>query len=393
MNKKWLIGVHFHTGFEESRRKLNGIAQYVKENPSIELRDYNFYHNDLEASGDPPWKDRVNGVVANAGRSPGIVEWLRRGNAPLVNSAGDLCHERSLGAVFTDTHSLVTTATNHLLELGRKSIGFIGNRHVDLSFEIKKFFAKSLATQQLMLQSYDTHHVLTGSFSDYVTLDKVEPKLLQFLKKIEKPCVFFCLSDRYAATIERIVTDLGAKVPEEVAVLGIGDLEVARQAEIPLSSIRTDQEQVGYVSLRLLHERLMHGRFLKRIVRVPIMELIPRQSTIGNRQTACMDMERALQFIRQRAAEKTRVADVAAYMQMPLRTFELEFAKTMGYSVGQEIRTTRLKRVQELLQTTQLSLRSIAKLVGLTDAANLNRYFVRWSKQTASEYREAHRQS
>jgi LacI family transcriptional regulator len=386
MKKKWIIGVHFHEGLESSRRMLNGITRYIKQNPELKLRDYNFV-NDYDTAGVPPWKGRVDGIVGAMARINGIMEWLHRGDAPIVNASGDLCDERTLGSVFTDTHSLVSAAAKHFLELGRKQIGFIGSLYTDLSHQRKQVFTELLVSHKIKVQDYDTYANL-NEFHDFASLQIAEPKLIQLLKNIKKPCAILCLNDHYAVSIAKVVEHLGFSVPEDIAILGTGDLEIARLAAIPISSIRTDIEQIGYESIQLLHSRLRSGRFPKRTIRVPILELVPRQSTVCERQTGIMDMERALQFIANRAAEKTRVEDVANYMQMPLRTFELEFAKSLGYSVGQEIRMARLKRAQELLKTTQLSLRSVAKMVGLTDAANMNRYFLRWSKQSASDYRK-----
>ena len=83
--------------------------------------------------------------------------------------------------------------------------------------------------------------------------------------------------------------------------------------------------------------------------------------------------------------------DVAGYVHVPLRTFELEFAAAVGHTVGAEIRCAGLARAKTLLETADLPLKHVAKIAGFTDASTLNRYFQRWTGTTATEYRRKQR--
>lgn len=392
MQKKWIIGMHMHEGIEQSRRVINGMLKYLEQQPQLELRDFNYLNDDHDTSGVPPWLGKVDGVVLGVGRIPGIAEWLKRGRVPVVNTAADLSDERAVYAVYTDARSIAKTAVEHFGELGNRQIAFVGFRHSDGSHERKNALANELQKREMTLKFYDTAYVMTGSFRDYETLDDVEPKLLRMIKSLKKPGGIICLNDRFAATVSRIVKDMNFSIPEDVAILGVGDFETARMAPIPISSLRTDNEKIGYESIQLLHRLLQGEKPGKRIRLVPLLELNARESTMGKRRAAWTDVDRALNYIHDRACEGIRVEDVASYVQMPLRTFEIEFSKAIGHSVGQEIRQTKLKRAQTLLRTTDLPLRSIARLIGLTDAANLNRFLVRWTETSAVDYRHKSRE-
>lgn len=388
MPTKWSLGLHLHEGIEQTRRTLEGIVKYVAEHPEIELRDFNFFNDDVNTSGIPPWAGRVDAIVSSVGRIKGITTWLMRGRVPIVNAAGDLCDERGIVSVYTDKQSVAQAAVEHFLQLGRSYVGYVGFRHSDGSRARLKSVEDELAKHRLRLSAYETTSVLNGTFQDFASLDDVEPRLLRLLQRIKKPCSILCLNDRFAVSVCRIVQELGLSIPDDVAVMGTGDFDIARMARIPISSIRTNNEQIGYESARIAHRLIRGGRLLKRVWQVPILEMIARESTIGKRRAPGTDLDRALDYIQKRACEGIRVEDVANYVHMPLRTFELEFVRAMGRPPGEEIRMTRLERAKNLLKISDLPLRQIAKLVGLTDASNLNRFFLRWHKMSASEFRE-----
>lgn len=392
MQKKWVIGMHMHEGIEQSRRVINGMLKYLEQQPQLELRDFNYLNDDHDTSGVPPWLGKVDGVVLGVGRIPGVAEWLKRGRVPVVNTAADLSDERSVYAVYTDAGSIAKTAIEHFKSLGSREIAFVGFRHSDGSHERKRALTKELQKRAMTLKIYDTSFVMTGSFRDYETLDDVEPKLLKMIKSLKKPGGIICLNDRFAATVCRIVKDLNFSIPEDVAILGVGDFETARMAPIPISSLRTDNEKIGFESIQLLHRLLQGEKPAKRIRMIPLLELTARESTLGKRRATWTDVDRAMNYIHDRAFEGIRVEDVASYVHMPLRTFEIEFSKAIGHSVGHEIRQTKLKRAQILLRTTDLPLRSIARLVGLADAASLSRFLVRWSHMSAMDYRNKSRE-
>ena len=331
-------------------------------------------------------------MVVGAARIRGIAGWLNRGGVPVVNTAADLRRERSIYSVFSDNDSLAALAAEHFQQLRRKEFAFIGYRHSDGSRDRAKALMARLAEDRLPLQVFETESCFTGTFADFASLAEVEPQLVKFLKKGRKPLAVMALNDRFAASICRIVQDLGLAIPDDVAVLGVGDLNVARLATPPISSIRTNVEQIGYEAARLVHG-LIEGQVPRRTVEVPAAELVVRESTVKKRRAVVTDIESAREYIRQNACDGLRVEDVAGYVHVPLRTFEIEFAAAVGHTVGEEIRGVRLERAKALLASSNSPLARVAKAMGFTDGANLNRFFQRWAGMTATEYRRKRRQA
>jgi LacI family transcriptional regulator len=385
----WTIGLHMHIGLEQTRRIVDGVLKYVAEQPEVTLRDFYYPTNEIHLPEIPPWIGRADGVVANLSRVPGVVEHLRRGRVPVVNTSADMQDE--VVSVFTDPKSLAKLAADHFLALNRRNIAYIGYRHADGSRDRCRALANVLRQHKLPLVEYQTDKRFTGTYEDYAALDELEPELLRVLRETAKPMAVLAMNDRWAASICRIVMELGFAIPDDVAVLGIEDFDVARLANPNLSSIRTDGEGIGYEATRLLHRTIRGERLARRRVAVAAREVVARESTVGKLRAPATDVDRALQYIRQKACEGIRIEDVANHVHMPLRTFELQFSAAVGHTVGEALRKIRLARTTHLLETTDMPLARVAHLVGLSSAPALVEYLRRWKGITPAQYRKRHR--
>ena len=184
-------------------------------------------------------------MIIGAGRIRGFVPWLKRGGVPVVNTAADLRKELSIYSVSSDNDSLAALAAEHFLQLRRKQVAFVGYRHSDGSRDRGQTLPGKLAEYGLSLRIYETESRFTGTFKDFASLADVDPKLVGFLQKAKKPLALWALNDRFAAALCRIVQELGLAIPDDVAMLGVGDFDIARLSTPPLSSVRTNVERIG----------------------------------------------------------------------------------------------------------------------------------------------------
>jgi LacI family transcriptional regulator len=199
-----------------------------------------------------------------------------------------------------------------------------------------------------------------------------------------------CVNDNWAASICAIAKKLGFSIPQELAVIGVDDSPITRESIPAVTSVRISCEQIGYEAAKMVHQ-LIQGKTLKqRVIKVPVLGIVERYSTVGVKRALATDITRALGYIREQACENIRIEDVAATVHVPLRTFELEFRDVVGHTVGTEIRRVRLNRVKLLLETTRLPLSTVARMVGLNDAAYLSKFFTRLTHLTPAQYRDQH---
>jgi LacI family transcriptional regulator len=316
---------------------------------------------------------------------PGITAWVRQSGVPAVNASADL--SKDFVCVAVEPQSAAEVAVDHFLERGFKSFVFVTSKHSDCIRERRLACAAALAKHNLDLAVCEVETNFTGTFEDFASLAEVEPALVRLIRDSIKPLAVITTHDRIAAAVCRLAQLLDLMIPDEVAVLGTHDTDIARLATPPISSIRTPIERIGYESARLLHRMMQGKRLAKRLVTFPALEVVGRESTVGKRRTPTTDVQKALAFIHDKACEGIRVEDVAAQVQMAMRTFELAFSEAVGHTAADEIRSARLARAKELLETTDLALASIAHHTAFTDASSLNRFFHRWIGISAAEYR------
>lgn len=81
--------------------------------------------------------------------------------------------------------------------------------------------------------------------------------------------------------------------------------------------------------------------------------------------------------------------DMAEYAGLSSRTLARRFADQLGTSPGQWLLAQRIATAQDLLESTDLSIDSVARRVGLSSATNLRRRFVNSIGTTPGAYRRA----
>ena len=96
----------------------------------------------------------------------------------------------------------------------------------------------------------------------------------------------FCFNDTLALGALRVLAERGRRVPEDVAVIGLDDVDDARFAVPSLSTIAPDKAFIARTAVSMLAERLEEGGqdIAPRDVRAPF-ELVVRESTGGRPTT------------------------------------------------------------------------------------------------------------
>ncbi|UAB71026.1 substrate-binding domain-containing protein [Vibrio sp. SCSIO 43132] len=87
----------------------------------------------------------------------------------------------------------------------------------------------------------------------------------RILEATKKPDVILAANDIVAIGILRALHEKGVQVPEEVGVVGINDIDVAKVQSPPLSTLKLYPEEMGQAAISLLFER-MEGRKIEKTV-------------------------------------------------------------------------------------------------------------------------------
>ena len=183
----------------------------------------------------------------------------------------------------------------------------------------------------------------------------------------------------------------GIRVPDEIAVAGVGNDECLCDLALPaLTSVDLNPRKVGYEAAVLL-DRMMAGK------PVPERETVVAPAGIAARMSSDVvatedsRVAQAVLFIREHACDGIQVADVLRHVCVSRASLEPRFKRILGRTVHQEIQRVRLSRVQELLAATDMPIKQIARQAGFRYPEYMMRVFRRVTGQTLKQYRNSAR--
>ncbi|MBW7453906.1 LacI family DNA-binding transcriptional regulator [Paenibacillus sepulcri] len=192
--------------------------------------------------------------------------------------------ENRFDSVIVDFEKVTTTALDHLIGLGYTKIGLISSRDFINRFGSNTGF-ESVDQRQSGFESYMKQkklympeHVHIGhnfSMSTGYQLMK------QAIEKKNLPQAFLMGSDPMAIAASRALKEAGLRVPQDIAIVGIDDIEMASYSNPPLTTVKIYTEQMGQTAVRMLLERI-GGREVPLKVVLPA-RLIVRSSCGANK--------------------------------------------------------------------------------------------------------------
>ena len=184
-----------------------------------------------------------------------------------------------------------------------------------------------------------------------------------------------CTGDDLAARVCEELSASGYRIPEDIAVVSIEDLEsTCESAPVALSSVNLRPEtiaaQVGELALSL-HDG---ATWPEEDILVPCGPVTQRASTVVP-DTGDPIVTQALELIGKRFAGPLTVDDLALACRVTPKTLTRHFAASRLRSPGVEIRHRRLQEARRLLRESDDSLEAIARACGFQHGSNLSRSF------------------
>jgi LacI family transcriptional regulator len=149
-----------------------------------------------------------------------------------------------LAANFVGTDDVVVgrIATEHLIENGCRRIAYIGGEHVSPALDRLEGYRQALAAAG---RSVAEHHVLCRSHGDDAG-DVTGYKAMQDLLHLPSgPDGVFCHNDPMAMGAMEAILDAKLRIPEDVALIGAGNVRYASVLRVPLSSIDQNSGELG----------------------------------------------------------------------------------------------------------------------------------------------------
>ena len=117
-------------------------------------------------------------------------------------------------------------------------------------------------------------------------IDQFEAELERLFASPERPSAIFCAGDPLAMLACRAARKAGRRTPEDLAVVGYANLDMARYSDPPLTTVAEPFEEVGRAACAMLLEEVGRERrlsFSEELFRQLPVELVVRKSTANPR--------------------------------------------------------------------------------------------------------------
>jgi LacI family transcriptional regulator len=195
-------------------------------------------------------------------------------NTVYINHSPD---EDLYDSIVIDFVKSTESAINHLLGLGYKRIGYIGgierehlhNQKVIIEDERLTTFERIMKKEGLFNPSY--------TFIGEYKMSEGYKLMKQALEEKDIPEAFFIASDPMAIGALRALQEAKLTVPNDVAIVSFDDIEMAKFASTPLTTIKVNTKEMGQTGVKLLLDRI-NGRDFPLKVVVPT-QLVVRESS------------------------------------------------------------------------------------------------------------------
>ena len=335
-----------------------------------------------ESWGDIGMSDLLSGEPADGlivdGIDSQIQQLLERNPKPVVDISGET-GVAGPSRVHADFSQIGRIAAEHFQERGFTRLGFLGLYRSRSSREIGNAFAAACSPFAAHLHRHNTSLNWSGQRF------KQRASLMAWLSSLPRPCAVFAADDITARRLLQCCRSLGLQVPQQIAVLGVGDYEMVHTVSDPsLSTVIVPAREIGFRAADSLHQLLQTGTAVH--LKSPSPSIAARRSTDSLAWEDPIIVE-ALEWLQEHAAEKVRIPDVATDLSLSRRSLEQRFQAPLGHGPAEELRRIRLRRAQQLLRETDWGLGPVARAVGLVTPERLCTLFRKQMNLTPGEYR------
>ncbi|HEY1478673.1 MAG TPA: LacI family DNA-binding transcriptional regulator [Gaiellales bacterium] len=165
-------------------------------------------------------------------------------------------------AVLVDNRSGAERAVRHLLELGHRRIGLVGDSP-GISSTAERIDGYRAALAAAGIPADDALVSLGGS-----TIEQGRRSALQLLERPDRPTALFTVNNFMTAGAMMAVRELALRMPDELALVGFDDLDWTTLVEPPITVVAQPVAELGRTVAELLLERIAGDQSPPREIRL-----------------------------------------------------------------------------------------------------------------------------
>ena len=193
---------------------------------------------------------KVDGVaVMTFGEEEPVLDQLTHRGVPIVLAEFKL-EDPKASTILLDYSSGIHEAVRHLAELGHRAIAFLAGPHsLHSAITRENAFRAAMQSAGLTLQKkwvIECDHTLKGGVSGFEQLRRLA----------NRPTAIICSNDMTAIGVLRAAYMDGLRVPQDVSVIGLDDIDFAEYTLPPLTSIRLSRVELAHAAFNALRAQI-----------------------------------------------------------------------------------------------------------------------------------------
>ena len=180
-------------------------------------------------------------VIASSGTDTQLFRRMRSQSQPfvLIDRAFDDLEADFVGI---DDVAAGRIATTHLIEIGRRNIAHISGRENSTGLRRKEGYLEALRAHKLPIRE---NYILSRDYVDTDSQRQGSEAMRQLLQRTPRPDAIFCHNDPIAIGAMNVILDAGLRIPEDIALVGCGNLNYNEWLRVPLTSIDQRSHLIG----------------------------------------------------------------------------------------------------------------------------------------------------
>jgi len=216
----------------------------------------------------------VDGIVILGRMDKPMVKLIKKHKKNVVY-IGVNSIEADWDQVICDGHDVADRAMRYLIEEGHKNIGYLGETKDEIRYTA---YIKALTAVGIPIEKSWIINCPPRGDGGYVGADALIKN-----NKI-MPSAVFCVNDITAISALKRFREEGLKVPRDISIIGIDDIEMAQYVSPMLTTVEIPKTELGQIAVKILIDRIDKGHKVPMKITLP-HKLVIRESVSNTKKT------------------------------------------------------------------------------------------------------------
>ncbi len=159
---------------------------------------------------------------------------------------------------------------NHLIRKGHQKIAFLGGTIFGPRGAVSRRYLGFVAAMHVAGLPIRSEWVLDCKWDEILCIDLIKALMAQ----PDPPTAICAASDLMAMAALSALYSIGVRVPEQMAVIGLSNIQLSQFSSPPLTTYAVPMEAIGQVAAELLDERLRGCTLPPRKLYLPIAKVV-----------------------------------------------------------------------------------------------------------------------